>query len=101
MRYRNMKTGDERDFVQGMKFDDLWKPVRKMHSEGRSTVTITEIHPEDIKKDMDKTIMGDDKAPEQKSRKKSAMAKAVSKANKKLAAKLAATQEAEVVEESK
>ena len=97
MRYRNMKTGDVREFVQGMIFDDLWKPIQTFHTGGRSTVAITEIHPEDMKADLEKTVLGEDKAPEKKSRSKSAMAKAVAKANK----KLAAAKEAEIVEESK
>jgi len=88
MRYRNMKTGDERDFIEGMKINSLWKPVRTLHTGGRSTVTITEIHPEDLKEDMAKTIMGDDKLPEAPSKRKSELAKAVGKANKKLAQKL-------------
>lgn len=100
MRYRNMKTGEERDFIQGMKINSLWKPVQVLHTAGRSTVTVTEIHPEDMKEDMKKTVTGLDKVPEMPSRKKSSMAKAVSKANKKLAAKLAAANEAEIVEES-
>lgn len=83
MRYRNMKTGEERDFIQGMKFDDLWKPVRTLHTGGRSTVTITEIHPEDLKDDMSKTIMGEDKAPEKPSRRKASIVKAVSAARRK------------------
>lgn len=83
MRYRNMKTGDERDFIQGMKFDDLWKPVQTLRTGGRSTVTITEIHPEDVKADLPKTIMGEDKAPEKPSRRKSTLKKAVDAARRK------------------
>ena len=98
MRYRNMKTGEERDFVQGMKFDDLWKPVRTLHTGGRSTVTITEIHPEDVKDDSVKTIMGEDKAPEKPSRKKAPIVKAVQAAKRKEAReKAAAAKEGEIV----
>lgn len=98
MRYRNMKTGDERDFVQGMKFDDLWKPVHKLHTGGRSTVTVTEIHPEDMQADMNKTIMGEDKAPEKKSRRKASIVKSVEAAKRKEAAELKAkkAKEAEI-----
>lgn len=88
MRYRNMKTGEERDFIEGMKINDLWKPVQTLHTGGRSTVKITEIHPEDLKPDMSKTILGEDKSPEKPSRRKSAMAKAVGAANRKLAKRL-------------
>jgi hypothetical protein len=95
MRYRNMKTGDERDFIQGMIIDDLWKPVQTLHTGGRSTVTITEIHPEDVKADLPKTIMGDDKAPEQKTRRKSSLKKAVDAARRKEKAEKAT--EAEIV----
>ena len=99
MRYRNMKTGDERDFIEGMKIDPLWKPVQTIRTGGRSTVQITEIHPEDVKADMPKTIMGDDKTPEKKSRRKAPIVKAVNAARR----KEARAQEAEIVknEESK
>lgn len=99
MRYRNMKTGDERDFIQGMKIDPLWKPVHVMRSSGRSTVTVTEIHPEDMKEDMKKTVTGLDKVPEKKSRRKAPIVKAVNAARR----KEARAQEAEIVtnEESK
>jgi hypothetical protein len=96
MRYRNMKTGDERDFIQGMKIDPLWKPIQTFHTGGRSTVTITEIHPDDIKADLPKTIMGEDKAPEKKSRRKASIVKAVQAAKRKEAREKAAT-EAEIV----
>lgn len=93
MRYRNMKTGDERDFIEGMKIDPLWKPVRTILFGGRSTLHITEIHPEDVKADLPKTIMGEDKAPEKKSRKKTTIQKAVDAARR----KEARAQEAEIV----
>lgn len=83
MRYRNMKTGEERDFIQGMIIDDLWKPIQTLRTGGRSTVTITEIHPEDVKADLPKTIMGEDKAPEKKSRRKAEIVKAVGAARRK------------------
>lgn len=98
MRYRNMKTGDERDFPKGIKFDEsMWKPIRPVHVGGRATMTITEIHPEDVKPDMQKTIMGEDKAPEKKSRRKASIVKAVNAARR----KEKRAQEAEIVEESK
>lgn len=90
MRYRNMKTGEERDFIQGMKIDDLWKPIQRLRTGGRSTVLITEIHPEDVKADLPKTIMGEDKAPEKKSRRKSNIKKAVDSARRKEARSKAA-----------
>lgn len=85
MRYRNMKTGDEREFIQGTKFSSLWKPIQVLKTGNRSTTIVTEIHPEDLAPDMAKTIMGEDKLPEIPSRRKSSMAKAVTAANKKLA----------------
>ena len=80
-----MKTTEERDFIPGMKINSLWKPVQTLRTGGRSTVTITEIHPEDLKPDMPKTVMGEEKSAEVASTKKSELAKAVEKANKKLA----------------
>lgn len=98
MKYRNMKSGEVREFPQGIKFDaSMWKPIQVLRSTGRSTLMVAEIHPEDMKPDNNKTIMGEDKTAEKKSRKKSSMAKAIEKRNK----QLAAAQEAEIVEESK
>lgn len=97
MRYRNMKSGIEREFPKGIKFDEsMWKPVQRFRAGGRATVQITEIHPEDVKPDMEKSIMGEDKAPEKKSRRKSSLKKAVDAARR----KEAKAQEAEIVEES-
>lgn len=90
MKYRNMKTGEERDFIQGMKIDDLWKPVLRFHTGGRSTVTVTEIHPEDFKADQTQTVMGEEKAPEKKSRRKASIVKAVEAAKRKEAREKAA-----------
>lgn len=52
MRYRNMKTGQERDFVPGMKINSLWKPIQNISRFARdkkATVSLVEVHPEDIR----------------------------------------------------
>ena len=95
MRYRNMKTGEERDFVQGMKINNLWQPIRTMKS-GKGTMSVTEIHPEDIKRIDDKKADAD----ESSTKTKSSMPRAVKKRNAEIKKKLAAAKEAETVEES-
>lgn len=95
MKYRNMKTGQERDFVQGMKIDPLWRPVN-VFSQGPATVSIVEVHPEDIDRI--------DKKAEEISNPESSMTKSVTAKNVELAKKKAAREknatEAEIVEES-
>lgn len=81
MRYRNMKTGEERDFINGMKIDSLWKPVQVIRAR-RATITVTEVHPEDFKTN-DKTIMGDEKPVEIESGEEAPIVKAVNEARAK------------------
>lgn len=80
-----MKTGEERDFIEGMKIDSLWKPIRVIRTR-RATVTVTEVHPEDFKSN-DKTIMGDEKPVEVQSGEQAPIVKAVNEALAKEAAK--------------
>ncbi len=87
MKYRNMKTGQEREFIQGMKFDSyLWKPIQRIRTGSRATVTVTEVHPEDFKSH-DKTIMGEEKPAEIESKQPAPIVKAVQKARAKEASK--------------
>lgn len=47
MLYQHKKTGEKREFVQGMKIADEWSPVHSMQA-GPGTLTISEIDPKSI-----------------------------------------------------
>lgn len=47
MIYRNKVTGEEREFVPGIRFHSNWVPVIRRKTE-HGTITLSEVNPEEI-----------------------------------------------------
>ena len=47
MLYQHKKTGEKREFVQGMKIDEAWSPVHTMKTE-KGVLSISEVDPKSI-----------------------------------------------------
>jgi hypothetical protein len=49
MLYRHIKSGETREFVQGMKIDPLWRPIAAQRI-AKGTMSVVEVHPEDVRR---------------------------------------------------